>query len=718
MIGTHGARFSSLLILFFLLLGPALAQELKHRSAPGTPDTGQFSEVGILEHHKLAPTLRGEGRLRFSPDGSYLLVQDAAGLFLLSTQPLQILMYSDVSYAYPAQFSADSKALSVLGADLQFITWHLPDVRLPERRTLQIKEGCLDARLSPGAEWISCTTPDLAVNIYRTSDLQRVAVERVQVLSGNNLVIALPRSLPSFLSAPFGIHAAHSFEVLANRRMHHSAHFFSPDGSSLFVFAGSESFRLNLPAGAKAGLPGALRKTDHPFLAAASSDQLVVAGERGKDAPPHLVSASSGQTLAALNFTSTVVGPASDPHYLLLWDQENVKASLFDLARNTPLTLPPSIAADILGGHLALLNSAGQVSLYKLGEPHAFAAGRLPVTSLPSLSGAMADPDLSSLLFSESGISASFDVHSGNRLAVLPGFDAIAFLAPDSAMLSAPTSRSQVHMHRWSRAASDSPSRPEWTNDALELVSSQHAFIGFYFHNSQASRSRVPEFYRDAFMPFELRALDPGTGNQLWKRDFTDSGPVPFSDPQGQRIVFGWKAQADGAWRVVHKFPALKDAYQRSKVKDFDSMFEVLDAATGQTLGGVLVQAGSGPESFDAAFSVGDFLFLVKDRVRMTVYSLKQSTMIERMRVEVPAVSEPRNLLAYDAGNGHLLFFDLAAGKVVADRPLPDTVAYLRFSADGGRLLLLTIHQEAFILDVPATISAFPPKPAASPGSP
>src|SRR4029077_11621874 len=45
-------------------------------------------------------------------------------------------------------------------------------------------------------------------------------------------------------------------------------------------------------------------------------------------------------------------------------------------------------------------------------------------------------------------------------------------------------------------------------------------------------------------VPYRLRALDPATGKELWKREFSENSPVPFADPQGDRLVLGWNAQS------------------------------------------------------------------------------------------------------------------------------------------------------------------------------
>jgi len=83
----------------------------------------------------------------------------------------------------------------------------------------------------------------------------------------------------------------------------------------------------------------------------------------------------------------------------------------------------------------------------------------------------------------------------------------------------------------------------------------------------------------------------------LWKRDFGANAPTPFADPQGDRLVLGWKAKSWDAKEAASRNPAVKLIYKNAKLTDQDSFFEALDVRTGKSLGGILVQVGSGAPS-------------------------------------------------------------------------------------------------------------------------
>jgi len=189
--------------------------------------------------------------------------------------------------------------------------------------------------------------------------------------------------------------------------------------------------------------------------------------------------------------------------------------------------------------------------------------------------------------------------------------------------------------------------------------------------------------------------------------------PTPFADPQGDRLVLGWKAKSWDAKEAASRNPVVKLIYKNAKLTDQDSFFEALDARTGKSLGGILVQVGSGPISFDSAFSVGDTMILVKDSVRISLFSLADGQLKARLVGVGPSVSAESKLLALDLESGRLGIYDSNSGVKLQQFIFPDSIAYTRFSADGKRLFLLTEHQATFILDVSKVREAHTENPAA-----
>jgi hypothetical protein len=114
----------------------------------------------------------------------------------------------------------------------------------------------------------------------------------------------------------------------------------------------------------------------------------------------------------------------------------------------------------------------------------------------------------------------------------------------------------------------------------------------------------------------------------------------------------------------------------------------------------VLVQVGNHASSFDAAFSEGDTLFLLKDGVRVSLFSLSDGALKAKLVGDKPAANGVSHLLALNEGAGKLALYDANTGAQLDQLFFPDQIAYSHFSDDGRRLLVLTQYQLAFVLDV------------------
>jgi hypothetical protein len=560
-------------------------------------------------------------------------------------------------------------------------------------------------------------TPDLSFELYRGSDLQRVFSQKIglEIPAGARFPLPIGRDSP--FAGPFGFVAAHDFVPLASLGTFHAPVHFSPDGKFLLLNQESATFRLDLASLTKANLPAFFHKHPHSVRGFFSPDAALVS-EPKKDTGYAIVSLLNGEVLASMTFSADTASLATNPRYALLAHFESPGTTLFDLQKNLPVVIPPNLAADVWGDELALLDAMGEMRLYHLGGDQAVAGGRLPLGPLPQLRSVLVDPSLATLAISLNGVAATFDLSTGKRLASLKSFRGVTFASSDSAFLSEPVrGKPASAVQHWARNQQPPSNSSDWIADkTADFVPSRHSFVSYSFYSFKGGN--FPVIGRNGGIPFELRGLDPATGRELWDHTYQFDPPVPFADPQGGRIVLGWKANTEAARSAAKHFAAAHDAFKKQKIKDLDSFFEILDATSGASLGGVLVRFGSGPASFESAFSEGDFLFLTKDSLRLSVFHISDGKPLGRLRGEHPAVTEQAEILALDEGGGKLTFYRLESMTRIAARQLSDSIAYLCFSEKGDRLLVLTSHQEVFVLDVKKTIEEFPPpvsEPAENP---
>ena len=693
--------FLALSLLSPVLVGSLSSQELTPR--PLRPE-GSREASDVVSRQILTPPLHGTTMLRFSPDGRHLLLQDASGLFVVSREPFRVVFYADAPDAYLARFSNDSQTVSLLTHQLILATWHLPEGNRLSKRELLLPAGCLDAQLAPGAEWLACFTPELTLDLYRTSDLVRVFSQRINHGPPENAIVPIRLHSESAFAAPFGFAVSNSLAPLANRGLFHIPAAFSPDGNFLLLTYDHNSYRIELPSLNKTNLPGSLRKRDANLFAVQPENRALL-GDAKEPSSYSIVSLASGDVLSQMTLPADNFSLATNPRYALGSRPDSNGVSLFDLDHHDSIDVPTNLGADVYGDTLALYTPEGELQFYRLGEPQPFRRGRLPLNGLPRLYAALVDPSLSTLAIAVRGSGAVFDLTNGNRLASLAGFTGTILSSPQTAFLLHSAHRvASASVAPWT-AANSASLGAKWTASKMaDLFPGGNSFIEYSFHDESGGNIPVMSFRNE--ISFELRGLDPASGRELWKRAYTRDSPVPYNDPQGGRLVLAWKANSESARNAAKKLSGVRDAYKNQKLKDQDSFFEVLDSLTGTPIGGVLVQFGGGPSSFDSAFSCGDALFLIKDQYRVTVYQLQEGKLLARLRGQHPAASVAGELFTLDEGGGKLGLYDLRTGARIAERRFSDGIAYAHFSSTGDRLFVLTDHQEAIVLDVKKMVEA------------
>jgi hypothetical protein len=669
----------------------------------------------LLSHTMLTPPLRSpEVFLRFSPDGKYLLLQDPTGVTVFRKSPLSILLHVSAEFVYPAEFSADSQSVVLVSRGLNFARWKLPTGEKIADGDLPSKEDCLDGQLSPGGEFFACLKPDFVFALFEVATQKSVLEESASPalpLRAGGLRSLYPVAMLFFssldfdsaFSGPFGIVRTAEPKLNRNHSLSSSSIHFSPDAKVLLAGFAKASFVLDITAKKKFEPHGTVQRVLDGVVALPASDRLISI-EKSKSTPPEssaaLFSLSKGNELARLPLSADRIRMASSPRFVILFDvsPDGPSAAAFDLEQNRPLDTPPAVTLDVHGEDLAVYTVGGSIALYRLGQRNLLANLPLPLATLPLPRCASLTPNLDKLALSVDGVGAVFDMSSGHRLVTLPRFDAVNFLDGQEAFLFFPRFRNDpAHIARvMLRGGTVSPS---WEIGKEQQLRPGGPVLLDYFWSKPTNafeKLSSPEMQA----PYTLRALDPASGKELWKREFKDNPPTPFADPQGERLVLGWKAKTSQAKSAASRNPVMYEIYKKAKLTDHDSFFEALDARSGISVGGVLVTVGNGPTTFDTAFSVGGVMILIKDGVRVSIYSLRDGLLKARLVGNRPSASTEANLLALDLGGGRLGIYDLSTGTKLDEQLFPEGLAYSHFSPDGKRLFVLTEHQTAAIIDV------------------
>ena len=695
----------------FFLLGSSLLFVRPSPAAFPQGSGGRENLHGVLSRAPLTPPLRsGSFYLRFSPDGRYLLARDSSGVFVFSADPLKFLVYIEAEKQCQASFTPDSQAIRIVGQDLRVATRNIENLQQLDVKTLPVKEDCLSVAVSSNGTRLACTGSDFSLRVFDLATAEEIYTSPPDNSLGDQAIAVVPLDTSGVYAGPVGFILANSWAPLADRGLQVLPLFFSPNAQELLVGSPHRGgFRIDLQTQKKLSLPRAIKDRLDSSLTWLDRDR-VAAREPARPHAPKIFSLESGATLSTLRFTANWFQTSSNARYLLLHDIGASGGRIFDLEENRLLDVPENIGVDVSGSVMALLIEDGELYLYRLGDKLPYRMAHLPLGDLPELRVASLDSDLEFINLATDGRGAVFSTTAGTRIGDFPGFlaafgqNASTTFLTMSSTLEAPPKILRLDTTLRTSSASALLSLG---NEILR--SGGPVLVEYSLDNSVGRGVNFTDLpvlgiagvvNREAGVPFKLLALDPASGAVVWKRSFFQETPVPFPDPQGTRLVLGWRAQSDEARQAASHYPAAKQILKKAKLDEHDTFFEVLDARSGKSLGGVLVQVGNRAWSFDAAFSEGDTLFLLKDGIRVSLFSLSNGALKAKLVGNKPAANGVSGLLALNEGAGKLAVYDARTGAKLDQLLFPEQIAYSHFSDDGKRLFVLTQNQLAFVMDV------------------
>ncbi len=364
-------------------------------------------------------------------------------MYVVSRNPLKLVLHIGAADNYSARFSADSKTITLVAWSLMAGTWRLSDGERLNQKLLPIKDGCIDAEISPDGRNLACRRTDFSLALYNISTGEQAFADTVHKLPSDPVrthvnefrsIFTLTLDTRSAFAHPFGYYLTRDPRLLTNRGSHRSPIVFSADGRQLLTDTPfSEHIRME-SSGKKIGLPGSVEKRLKGNYAFLGTDRLLVV-ERDKPNEPLIVSLESGAVLAKPAFEADGAWPATNQRYVMLYSMERTGAGLFDLKNNQSVDVPPNLELDVYGEEMAVLTEEGNLILERLGEKQSQKTIRLPLVQTAQLRTAIVDQGLETMVLAVDGQSTVFHLANGNRLAQVPKFFAANLLDAKSAIL-------------------------------------------------------------------------------------------------------------------------------------------------------------------------------------------------------------------------------------------------------------------------------------------
>ncbi len=330
---------------------------------------------------KLDPPLRPSlWRIRFSPNGRYVLAQDEQSISVIDREAGKALFRIDAPDGNGAQFTPDSENVIFHDDKLRVERWSVATGKRVAVKELLVYDGCSQTLLSQDGRTLVCT------NFNYKDDLPRVSLRMVDVDSGNIFF-----DKPDFLR--LGISSSRS-EIL---QLAYEGELgtdivtmvASPGGQYLMVSVGQIALGYDLRHRQVIELGGKLKTIQQGRMSFLGPDALYVTGQRKGDLDQsQILSFPDGRLLKESKIGGQSVEQATESQFLLVSPMKDYAVGLLDPMQEKLIAASRLPGMDAWKQVFAAEDIAGGVQIQQATETRRYPLplGPLPLSAAASFS--------------------------------------------------------------------------------------------------------------------------------------------------------------------------------------------------------------------------------------------------------------------------------------------------------------------------------------------
>jgi WD40 repeat protein len=657
----------------------ALQRMLRNGPPPRTADSSPQ-----VASFKLSPPIRPDlSQVRFSPDGRYILAQDASAIHVIRREPPGIIFSIAAPDAEPAAFSPDSQHIGFYYANLRIERWSLASATREWYRELTAGAPCSQTSLSPDSGTFVC--------LAETAD--GVWLQLIDVESGKELLNDREFYLPSSKTQPMVV--VRSF--LSNPALATVA--YSQDGRYLLVTSGVRAMAWDLMERRKIALGQGFNSLTQGRTAFFNSRNIVFdctwssSGVVLRGTSTFCVSTfPDGRLQHRFALGDQWVAPVARGNHILAGPFRDAAARLVDpLSGRVDARLKAS-SVDLFDDIVASENEEGELSLGNIGGSTVQTIS-LPPESYLSTARAVFSPDGRYLAVSGSGRSSIWDLKIGRQMALLRPFRGAQFEASDQ--LLAQFQESNLQPGKNVRIDLALGKITETASYATGQMQYGAALVSFESTNKQ----RVSD---DDVL---LHVSSPTDGHELWSRRFRTGRPS-FECVDGNLLLLAMDMRSEAAENEIsHARPPVERTSDYSKQwLPSGMLFEVVDTASGRVLRKLMTPAPAADDpSRDQRSGAlyGDFLVVFGNSNSSVIYRVSDGRRLGAFFGRVVSGDSSLGLLAATNRENEVILIDAATGKRLETFEVNGFPHAARFVASQGELVVFTANQTVYRLRLP-----------------
>lgn len=675
---------------------------------------------GLLWRKELTPQLKSDiTHFAVSQDGAYFLAQDDFAITVIRREPLKIAFQIPTVDARPASFTPDGQFVVFGTEGLRFEKWSIADAKPVEVRELVVRRDCSEHEFSPDGKYLACIDYSLGLNILETQTGKRVWQKKefykltyFEYIGWMFAEADNDKDATKFFHLEFSPDSRYLVATRSNKHRYRiTVDLLTADETEDTVLALDLSTMKPVPTG------GELKKmTRRPFIFVAPDKVLGMMSAKVEDSG--LFSFPQGKRLAKFPLSADEFKLTGHPNYVIVKPLANATMGIFDLTRGTIVNGMNKADATLWNDVIVFESVSGSVKVAKVTpdpEDKTFKVAdigtvEIPVGSMRRLYAASVSGNMQWLALSSRTRGAIWDLNSGERKMHVRGFRGAIIAANGTAIGDfpplAPENHSLVFMNATTNEANALRAIPE-------KGARQYGRFVMIRQSLKAPKDTKPkdgdrpqvavsdpssdEDSLNSEVRFELREVT--NDKVVWSREFKKEAPKFFFDDYSGRLIFYWALGSEAGKARLKEEPALAERARQMGNKDDDYLVEIYDAFASKAVGVLLLETGKGSFGIKSGFSEGNWLVVRDDNNRVLIYSITEGDLRHRFFGASAAMNPSRQQVIVENYPGELTLYDLATGNTQARLRFKTGAAFVRFSLDGKKLLVLTSNQIAYAFD-------------------
>jgi WD40 repeat protein len=651
--------------------------------------------AGLISKQEVTERLRPVvSHIRISPDGKYVLAQDDANIFVLTRSPLKSIFRIDAPDAQFAHFTPDSTGIvfhiAASGSSPRVERWDIASQKRTEVHEIYVRRGCLVSAITPDARTLACLTAagndvglsfdfDLydtasGVSFYQKKDWVAVNAMRLDFSTLWQIFFALSNSSQELFD---------KFMRIA----------ISADGRYLVAHSPENVVAFDLTTRQPVNLPGSIKDllSFGRFIFLSDGSFMGVGGSGGDLAK--IVEFPSGRAIqSSILIGGSRISPVARGPYVMLRPIKDNALGIVDLKQNKIFFQSQRSAFDIWDMQGIGERENGDLVVVDLVTAKFQETAKLPEAQLGGVRAGAVSPDLTWLAVSQSSRGAIWNVPSGKRTYHMRGFRG-GYFAPDGeAILDFPkymkTERSIVDV-----SLDHNSLQAKYTIDEKE----RSAQAGKYLITVDTADSGGAQLRNVTF-----NIKDVNNGKVLWSKHIANEAPTYFLDAPNNSLMLMWPANSKEVQSLAKQDADAAAKLSPFKSKDGIDYVQVLDLDTGKQRFALAVDTGKNSIRVADIIASTDRLIFADRSNRLLIYSTS-GAQLATFPGNRPEVSRAANLLAAHTQSGEVTLYDLQTLQPRATHTFDSRAAYVGFSADGKRMLVLSGDQVIYLIDTAAT---------------